>query len=186
MEENMRKVIHKWFWVWDFDKEEKWLNEMAAKGLALVAVGWCRYEFEDCVPGEYKICLDFLENQCSRVENEKYIAFLEETGAEQVGTMFRWVYFRKKVSGEDFQIFSDNDSRIRYLTRIIRFIGVLGGLNLYYDCYNMFMLFRLQRYHIYINLLGVINFLIGVACAFGILRIARKRKRLKAEQQIFE
>lgn len=186
MEENMRKVIHKWFWVWDFDKEEKWLNEMAAKGLALVAVGWCRYEFEDCVPGEYKICLDFLENKCSRVENEKYIAFLEETGAEQVGTMSRWVYFRKKVSGEDFQIFSDNDSRIRYLTRIIRFIAVLGGLNLYYGCYNMFMLFQLQRYHNYINLLGVINLLIGAACAFGILRIARKRKRLKAEQQIFE
>lgn len=81
----MRKVIHKWFWVWDFDKEEKWLNEMAAKGLALVAVGWCRYEFEDSVPGEYQICLDFLDSRCNGVENEKYITFLEETKRNKWG-----------------------------------------------------------------------------------------------------
>ncbi len=182
----MRKVIHKWFWVWDFDKEEKWLNEMAAKGLALVAVGWCRYEFEDSVPGEYQICLDFLGSRCNGVENEKYITFLEETGAEQVGTMSRWVYFRKKASGETFQLFSDYASRIRYLTQIIRFVAMIGGLNLYFGCYNMFMLFQMRQYHIYINLFGIINFLIAAACAFGILRIARRRKELKTEQQIYE
>lgn len=182
----MRKVIRKWFWVWDFDKEEMWLNEMAAKGLVLVAVGWCRYEFEDCVPGEYKIRLDFLENKCSGVENEKYIAFLEETGAEQVGTMSRWVYFRKKVSGEDFQLFSDNASRIRYLTRIIRFIALLGGLNLFVGGYNIFMFLQTLQYHNYFSLLGVVNLLIAVVCVFGILRIVRKRKGLKVEQQIFE
>ena len=69
----MRKTVHKWFWVWDFDEEEKWLNEMAAKGLALVGVGWCRYEFEDCLPGEYAVCLEFFENRCNTVENTKYI-----------------------------------------------------------------------------------------------------------------
>ena len=42
----MRKTIRKWFWAWDFEKEEKWLNEMAAKGLALVGVGFCKYEFD--------------------------------------------------------------------------------------------------------------------------------------------
>jgi len=26
------KVINKWFWVWDFDKEEQWLNTMAESG----------------------------------------------------------------------------------------------------------------------------------------------------------
>ncbi len=182
----MRKVVRKWFWVWDFDKEEKWLNEMAAKGLALVAVGWCRYEFEDCVPGAYKICLDFLENHFGRVENEKYITFLEETGAEQVGVMSRWVYFRKKVSGEDFQLFSDNASRVRYLTRVIRFIALLGGLNLYMGCFNIFMFFQAIQHHNYINLLGIVNLLIAAACACGAFRLFRKRKKLKVEQQIFE
>ena len=182
----MRKVIHKWFWVWDFDKEEKWLNEMAAKGLVLTAVGWCRYEFEDCIPGEYKICVDFLDHHFGKVENEKYIEFLEETGAEHVGSMFRWAYFRKKTAGEDFRLFSDNASRIRYLTQIIRFIALLGGLNLYIGCYNLFMFFQALRYHVYINLLGIINLLIAATCAYGMYRVAQKRKKLKTEQQIFE
>ena len=37
----MRRIIKKLFFVWDFDKEEKWLNEMAAKGLCLVSTGFC-------------------------------------------------------------------------------------------------------------------------------------------------
>ena len=38
----MRKVIKKFFWAWEYEKEEKWLNEMAAKGLALVDYTFCR------------------------------------------------------------------------------------------------------------------------------------------------
>ena len=34
----MRKIVKKWFWVWEFDKEEQWLNEMAAKGVAVIMV----------------------------------------------------------------------------------------------------------------------------------------------------
>jgi hypothetical protein len=52
------KTVHKWFWVWDFEKEERWLNEMALEGWALVAVGWCRYVFERCEPGAYMIRLE--------------------------------------------------------------------------------------------------------------------------------
>ncbi|MDE7124799.1 MAG: DUF2812 domain-containing protein, partial [Eubacterium sp.] len=133
----MKKVIHKAFFIWNFDKEERWLNEMAAKGLALTSVGFCRYEFEDCAPGEYKICLQFLENSFKSIDNTKYIEFLEETGAEHISTFNRWAYFRKKTNGEDFQLFSDTSSRIKYLTRIIRFTMLLFILNLYWGCYNM-------------------------------------------------
>ena len=31
----MRKVVHKWFWLWDFDKEEKWLNQLLRPGSSL-------------------------------------------------------------------------------------------------------------------------------------------------------
>lgn len=179
----MRKTVHKWFWVWDFDKEEKWLNEMAAKGLALVSVGFCRYEFEDCVPGEYKICLDFLENRMSGVEKAKYIEFLEETGAEQVGTYQRWIYFRKRTSEENFQIFSDYNSRIQYLTRIIRFIALFCGLNLYFGCFNLFWYFY---YHSYGNIIGVVNFFIAIVLIIGVVRLSRKRKKLKTERRIYE
>lgn len=180
----MRKVIHKVFMVWDFDKEEAWLNEMAAIGLSLVSVGWCRYEFEDSAPGEYKIRLDFLKDYFKSAENEKYIAFLEETGAEQVGAWGGWVYFRKKAAEGDFQLFSDNASRISYLTRIIRFIGALVGINVFAAVYNLSLFFTLH--HNEANLLGLVNLLIAAVCAPGLFRIVRKRKKLREEQQIFE
>ena len=69
----MRKTIRKWFWAWDFDKEEHWLNEMAARGLSLVSVGWCRYEFEDCVPGEYSVRLELLKEKPMHPESVKYM-----------------------------------------------------------------------------------------------------------------
>lgn len=179
----MRKVIRKWFWVWDFDKEEKWLNEIAAKGLALTSVGFCRYEFEDCIPGEFKICLEFLENKFRRAETEKYIEFLEETGAEHVGTFFRWGYFRKRTSEDNFKLFSDNASRIRHLTRIIGCIALILGINFYLGCYNLFLYFY---WHNLINLVGIVNLLAAAFGSIGLMRLLRKRKRLKSEQQIYE
>ncbi len=65
----MKKIIHKCFFIWNFDKEEKWLNEMAAKGFILNSVGFCRYEFDECIPGEYKICMELLENKFKDIEN---------------------------------------------------------------------------------------------------------------------
>ncbi|MBR1990215.1 MAG: DUF2812 domain-containing protein [Firmicutes bacterium] len=52
-----RKTIRKWFWVWEFDKEEQWLNTMAQSGWVLDSVGFCKYNFVKCGPGEYTVRL---------------------------------------------------------------------------------------------------------------------------------
>ena len=179
----MKKVIHKFFWMWQFDKEEQWLNEMAAKGLALTSVGFGRYEFEDCAPGEYKICMEMLENASGSPGNEKYVRFVEETGAQHVGQFARWAYFRKKTADGDFSLFSDNASRIKYLNRIIQLIAILGGINLYIGIYNLLLYFS---WHNVVSLLGFVNLLIAVLATIGLLSILKKRKKLKEEQQIFE
>lgn len=106
----MRKTVRKWFWAWNYEKEEKWLNEMAAKGCGLVSVGFCKYEFEECEPGEYRYRIELLENNPDHPESESYVHFVEDTGAEQVGNFMRWVYFRNKTSEGEFELFSDNTS----------------------------------------------------------------------------
>ena len=180
----MRRTIRKWFWVWDFDKEEKWLNEMAAKGLSLVGVGFCRYEFADCTPGEYAIRLERLPQPAAHPESVKYLEFLEETGAEHVGTFQNyWVYLRKKKADGDFQIFSDNDSRINHLGRIIAFITAIVVLNYIIGLYNLFLMFYWGSTF---NLLGIANLLIGVLGTVGVLKLLKKKKRLKADRQLFE
>lgn len=46
----MIRTTRKWFWVWDYDKEEEWLNKMAAMGLAMSGVGFARYTFKEGPP----------------------------------------------------------------------------------------------------------------------------------------
>ncbi len=179
----MRKVTHRLFWIWDFEKEEKWLNQMAARGLALVSVSLFCYEFENCAPGEYQVCMEFLEND--RLQNEQYINFLEDTGIQHVGTFHRWAYFRKKTADGTFRLFSDYTSRIQYLTRLIRFIALIGGFNLYVGCYNLF-LYLCPEPHRPISLWGIINGLLSALCAGVIFGLLQKRKRLQADGQIFE
>ncbi len=55
---NERKTIHRIFWVWEFEKEERWLNEMTLEGWALDKAAFCSYRFMRCEPGEYIIRME--------------------------------------------------------------------------------------------------------------------------------
>ncbi len=179
----MRKTVRKWFWVWDFDKEEQWLNEMAAKGLALVGAGFCRYEFEECIPGEYQVRLELLENHLNHAESQQYIRFIEETGAEQIGSWFRWVYFRKKTADGPFDLYSDLESRIKHLKRIIALVLPLSLANLMIGFANVG---NAIANHIWIAKVGYLNLIVGALGCMGAWKLAKKRKRLEADAQIFE
>ena len=179
----MRQTIRKWFWVSDFDKEEKWLNEMAAKGLSLVSVGFCKYEFEDSMPGEYKVCLQLLDKFPRHPESKKYIEFLETTGAEHVGSFTRWVYFRKKATEGDFELFSDNDSRLKYLSSVISFVSLITVGNWIAGINNVFIA---TSFPSPINYVGILNLLIGLVGTWGVIRLIRKRKKMKQDGQLFE
>ena len=102
----MSKTIRKWFWVWDFEKEENWLNEMALNGWVLESVGFCTYHFVRCEPGEYAVRLEM------HPYDESYVMFMQETGAKFIGRMMMWIYFHKKTSDGPFDLFSDIDSKI--------------------------------------------------------------------------
>lgn len=179
----MRQTIHKLFWIWQADKEERWLNEMAAKGLCLVSVGFCRFEFEDCEPGEYRLRLQLLEKGPRHPESRKYIEFLESTGAEHVGCFTRWAYFRKKAVDGEFELFSDNASRVKHLSGVIGMVALISAANLIIGIDNLFLV-RLNG--MLIHYLGIVNLAIGLLGSFGTARLLKKRKRMKQESQIFE
>ena len=119
-----RKTITRWFWVWQFEKEEEWLNEMAANGWVLESVGFCKYTFVRCEPGEYTVRTEM------HPYDDQYVKFMEETGAEYVGRMMMWIYFRKKTEDGVFDLYSDIDSKISHLDRIGKVLFAVGGANL--------------------------------------------------------
>ena len=119
-----RKTIRKWFWVWDFVKEENWINEMAMQGWVLDGVGFCTYHFIACEPGEYSVKLELRD--C----DEDYEQLLKESGVEVVGRYLKWFYYRKKTELGAFELFSDIDSRIAHLDRIAKMLVLIGAANI--------------------------------------------------------
>ena len=77
----MIKKVWKQWWAWDFDKEEAWYNEMAAKGYNLSYIRPFQYYFQTGTPGEYIYRQELLDHSPSHPESESYIQFMEETGA---------------------------------------------------------------------------------------------------------
>ncbi len=181
----MRKVIRKFFLVWDFEKEEEWLNSMAEKGFVLISTGLFKYEFDQCLPGEYTIRLELLENYPTHAERQQYISFLEETGAEHVGGLTR-VYFRKKTTEGTFDLYSDMNSRIKHYSNIIYILTFFSIFNIYMGCHNL----TISYLHLYHdsdnNIIGIINLAVGFFCGVGCMRVRKKRGKLKKEQQIYE
>ena len=180
----MRQTIRKWFWAWEFDKEEQWLCDMATQGKALVSARYITYEFEDCQPGEYAIRLEMLENAPDSPEGQQYIEFVESTGAEYVGKVMKWVYFRKKTADGSFELHGDNATRIKHLGGIIRLLKPLMAVNVGCGVYNLC---------IGIGLNSVVNVVcagfsaaVAVLLYRGLVKLDEKKKRLEKEAQLFE
>ncbi|MEE0775692.1 MAG: DUF2812 domain-containing protein [Bacillota bacterium] len=180
----MRKIIRKLFWVWDFKKEEQWLNDLAAKGLNLVSVGFCRYEFEEGEPQNYTYRLELLEHHPNHPESQNYIRFIEDTGGEFIGSLMRWVYFRKKVSDGSFDLFSDIDSRITHLKRVLSLIWIVFFLEAYNMVYNAYLYFTFQNTGNLTIFLLLLPFTAVVG--WGLFVITRMKNALKKERALHE
>ena len=170
-----RRSIRKWFWVWEFDQEEKWLNDMAKRGWALDGVGFAKYDFIACEPGEYAVRLEVLEHQPASSEGQDYIDFVEETGAEYIGNYMRWVYFRKKAADGQFDLFSDIDSRVKHMDRITKMAGGFALINLCIGANNL----RLSGF-------GLINIACAALLGYACMKLNRKKEALQKERSLHE
>ena len=165
-----RKTIRRWYWVWDFDKEERWLNEMAMQGWALAEVGFCRYVFEKCEPGEWIVRLQMKQS------DPDYVEFLEELGAEYIGRVVQWIYVRRRAEEGSFELFSDIASRLEYLQWIARMLLAVGMMNLVIGVVNAFSG----------NAVGAINVLLATLLMYGLGRIHGKMESLEEKSGLQE
>ena len=163
-------VVRRWFWVWNFEKEERWLNTMAQSGWVLTKVGFCTYHFAPCQPGEYTIRLEM------HAPDRDYLQFMEGIGAEYVGRMVQWVYFRRKAELGQFDLFSDIDSKIGHLKKIGTTLCVIGGANLVIGLINSF-----NTTH-----MGWLNLLCATLLMYALGRIHGKIESLQSDRLLLE
>ncbi len=179
----MKHVIRKAYW--NFEREERWLNQLAAQGLALTDYSWCRYVFQESAPGEYICRIELLDHLASHPESRRYIEFVESTGAECVATYMRWAFFRKKAANGPFELYTDNASRIAHLRRVRAFWLGLVILE--------FVGFAMNLAVVMVPPLSTVN--LACACMLGVLLVlfsflyfglTRRIRALKRAQKVTE
>jgi len=187
----MKHIVHKA--CWDYEKEEQWLNDMAAKGLALSDYSWCRYAFTETPRGQYLYRIELLENMPSHPESQAYLRFLEENGVEVVTSYMRWVYLRRNAADGPFDIYTDVDSKIRHYKRILAFWNVMtavewsaGACNLAVGIINLNVGGRLGNFTNGNLVMGVFLLALGLSFFFLGMPIRRKIRALKKQQTITE
>jgi len=173
-----------WRYFIDYEKEEKWLNSLSAKGLALVNVSLLRYTFEECEQAEYEYRLELLNNLPGNIESKIYIRFLEESHIEHISSTFRWIYLRKNKKYGSFNLFSDNKSRIDHIKRYIKLLLPLIILNLFcgIKILNDSLKFNISS----IIYLGSINIILSISLTYFAVKRILVMKRLKKENIIHE
>ena len=180
----MRLIIHKAFFAWNFEKEEKWLNAMSAKGLQLVHAGFFRYVFEENSKERYVYRLELLDKLPSHYESVSYLHFLEETGVEHVDSFLRWVYLRKNVKDGNFQIYSDISSKIKHYKRILFLLLAITPVKVI-SVINMSLRYS-ETGDPFFLVTGVLCFLLVSLLTVGLFNISRKIRRLNRDKYVNE
>lgn len=187
----MKHIV--WRPYWDYQREERWLNSMAAKGFSMSDYSWCRYVFEETQPGAYTYKIDLLKYSPSHPESLAYLRFLEDSGVEVVATYLRWVYLRQPASEGPLELYTDKNSLMAHYRMIIGFWTIFIILELGAGLLNIGLWFsklvspeQLGEVSFMNLIAGLLPTAIGIGFVAMVLPIYRKYRKLKREMDITE
>ncbi|MFD2329199.1 DUF2812 domain-containing protein [Cohnella sp. GCM10020058] len=126
------KKRHAWM-SWDYEKEERWLNELSAQGLHLTKGGAFSSEFERDETARYTYGLDYQGGLTKKNGKlDEYIELYRDVGWEYVSTTSGiWHYFRRPWEpGETPKLYTDRESLVEHYKKIQRVMAVVLLANL--------------------------------------------------------
>ena len=130
---NERKQF-KYFSIFEYEKEEKYLREMHKSGWRFLKVtGLGVYHFEKCIPADVIYQLDY--NQDSKEHKDEYLQMFSDCGWEYLQNYAGYSYFRKpaaEMNGEE-SIFCDEESKIAMMERVLK--GRMTPLVIIFFCF---------------------------------------------------
>ena len=124
---SQRLVKYRVFVAWADQKEEQWLEQMAASGWHLVS-GGIRFVFERGEPRQMRYRLDYRPTYPQG--QDEYFAIFRDAGWEHAGDYFGWHYFRSPVSANAPEVFTDMESRVSKYSTLLAFVAVVTLANL--------------------------------------------------------
>lgn len=115
------KKQFKYFTIFEYEKEEKYLREMHRSGWKFLKVrGLGVYHFEKSTPEDVVYQLDY--NKEGLAQKEEYLQMFSDCGWEHLQDYAGYSYFRKPaadMNGEE-TIFCDEESKIAMMERVMK------------------------------------------------------------------
>jgi hypothetical protein len=177
----------KWKAYLDFEKEEKWINEMSQKGWHFKKYTFFRYHFEKGEANKYIFRLQMLNNRPNHIQSQEYIQFLEDSGIEVVSSFSSWIFMRQLSEKGAFEVFTDFTSKIKNYKSVRLLIGIICLANICIGISNSAMLgSRLSHLGSVEQNMFLINIGLGLLFVPYIYRLTKKIKFLEKEQALHE
>lgn len=175
----MKKTkVFKWWWGWNYEEIENWLEKMALDGYRLteVASNGVMFSFEKAEIKKTRYCVDYQQTL-----DPKYIEILGDDGWEIIKMGSGWYICRKEYDGDRPQLYTDFDSLISRNNKLM-FVIIICGLPFF-----LFSPFALMFIDIYIFklVIAILWFFVLIFDIFVIISLRKtniailKKKQLK-------
>lgn len=119
---NLTKSVTKWWWGWEPEKIEDWLEQMEVEGWHLynaTGIG-IRFHFVKQEPRHIRYCADYQ----SKI-GPQYKEIFQDAGWELVYSSMGWYIWRMEYVGERPDIYTDIDSILDRNKRLIAILGII-------------------------------------------------------------
>lgn len=127
----MSKIVKRYFFSWQEEKEKAFLEKMAKEGYRLSGAELSKYKFNACPPADLIYEIDFKGEDFEDVD--EYLQIHQDAGWLMVADKGGWFYFCKERS-EDMNnnLFNDNTSKLQKYRRLLGYVGSLWCLTVYF------------------------------------------------------
>lgn len=112
----------------NIEHEEKWINDMSAKGYRLVGKNIFSYEFEKN-ESDRKFRY-YVDQRGLSKDNGEFVRFLDELNIRLIKKQLGFYYFEADAASEVQGIYTDAKSKKELYFRCILFLFVIGLLNI--------------------------------------------------------
>lgn len=178
----MKKVKYRYYA--DYEREEKWVNEMAAQGWHLEKSILGRFTFVKGEPGAF-IYRNELVNLATE-EKKDYFEFLEDSGIMIIHEFAGWVYMKKPAADGPFELYTDSKSKISYYKRLFNIFLILFIINVWAGYWNISAFWDRTEEAFISPYFGFLNILGALLMAYPLVIIFKRKNAIEREQQFFE
>ncbi len=175
----MKKRMYRFFM--DYEKEERWVNDMADRGWNLKKTVAGYFVFEKGTPELY-----IYRNEFVNRKSKDYFEFLDAMNIECVSKFGGWAYYRKLKSEGPFEIFTDTTSKFNYIKSMNRFFILVLLLNLMTGIYNIALGLWGSAAGLVNTSVGCMSLIVALLLVIPIVKNENRKKGLKQDLHIFE